>query len=169
MSEQNSSLSAPTIGNMAFGTNPWYLKKKLTYQFYCPLRPCLHKHRDPVLRWLSRDGRVCWLWIVVNVPEQMRRFLAVTKLGGGGRMAGETLNCDRLSWTVRTRHVARAWRINAEKVASFWKWTSCTRFEVQTAVLMIPIFWDVKSCRLVYRYQRFGGMICLHLRGSPRI
>jgi hypothetical protein len=32
--------------------------------------------------------------------------------------------------------------------------------------LKIVVFWDVTPCTLVNRYQRFGGICCLHLQGD---
>ena len=39
--------------------------------------------------------------------------------------------------------------------------------EAVTAVVMnIPVFWNVMSCGLLYRYQCFRGTCCLHLQNT---
>jgi hypothetical protein len=42
-------------------------------------------------------------------------------------------------------------------------------FELYAAVLMkIPFFWDMMSCRLAHRYQRFGEACYLNFQDSRR-
>ena len=106
MSARNSSFRGVMTQNMAFGSNPWYLKKKLAYQIYCLLRPCLHFRNDPVVRGsllLPRRARVLFVnfgeWSWTNGSFLWLRSAEIT---------GETLKCDKRSWIVRTTHVARA-------------------------------------------------------------
>jgi hypothetical protein len=41
------------------------------------------------------------------------------------------------------------------------------RFDVLTAMKMsISVFWAVTPCGLVGRYQRFGGIYCLHVQDA---
>jgi hypothetical protein len=41
------------------------------------------------------------------------------------------------------------------------------RFEVLTLVrIKIRVFWNMKPCKLVGRYQRFGGNFYLYLHGK---
>ena len=42
-------------------------------------------------------------------------------------------------------------------------------FEIIRAVLgKIQVLWAMTQCRMVYRWQRFGGACYLHLQGSTR-
>jgi len=78
--------------------------------------------------------------------------------------------------------------ISSIKVMKFWMWrgwfllpwcpfekmTTATDWDgsvvscqIVTAVVMnIPVFWNVMSCGLVYRYQWFRGTCCLHLQDA---
>ena len=42
----------------------------------------------------------------------------------------------------------------------------CVRFEVFTGVMKIRVCGDVKTCKLVYRYQCFQEDCCLHLQST---
>jgi hypothetical protein len=88
------------------------------------------------------------LILMFNPRIRLKRLMEITKT----KVKIVDNSVDRLA--IRTGHLP-------------YKRLDCyyVRFEVLTVVKMTMLFfWVVTPCRLVGRYQRFGGTCCLHLQ-----
>jgi hypothetical protein len=60
---------------------------------------------------------------------------------------------------MHLENVVKRQKINRHKVL-------CGVYESYEGLFKVKVFWVVTPCSVVVRYQRFGGLCCLHLQGE---